>query len=243
MNFLKQHFYIDAGIILPATVNSTDDHHRVRTAIEDKSPQAQRHTDNTKTSDIFRTDDIKTHIDLIENITPNMTDDVKVNLRRIVKNPLSKTQLSDNGNSKSYAFAKNKKRHSTAFASSYLVDRKGGKALEKRRSLNIVSSRELSRIPVCVKNRESVSTITHHRPDGPENTTIVTKSVSKKSVPLHSRNNNSTIAVQSNLSDESSTLSPTSDINVPVKSSNLPVAIRLVNVKSAIDTNTITLPI
>ncbi|GJQ83912.1 hypothetical protein Trydic_g19850 [Trypoxylus dichotomus] len=260
MNFLKQHFYIDAGINLSTTVLHANEAsvNNVNSTLQSNStfgrstsPTTINTIDTTTATNITTTTASiatprPTIINVVrvtdeiaeENIAPNMTDDVKVNLRRkrVGKNSAGGSRPSDSltdvwflrgGANKSKAA----KRHSSAFTSFvYLAtgnDAKEGESgrrqSEKRRSLNIAAS---SRIPVCVRKRDSFAGSRLNRTFRVDDATILTE-ISSLNIRSNEHNDDDDDddddhvgrrLRQNNTSVDGST-----------KTSNLPIAIRKPN--------------
>lgn len=152
MTFLKQHFYIDAGIDLPmeeaAASKSTDS-----SAIIDKT-SAEPNTSTASTiTDTFSALSLDTSDYSVDNCTVNMTDDVKVNMRRkkLDRNKRYSHSEIPTAISSSPTTARHK-RHSSVYTDSCLPT---GSVINKRRSLNI-HQRELSRIPVILRSVENM---------------------------------------------------------------------------------------
>lgn len=115
MTFLKQHFYIDAGINLPIEGDNNN------------TAEAEVIVTNTTTATAYT--------------TINMTDDVKVNMRRKKGDTAHKTKM---------------KRFSHSEIPTY-----SPQIVDKRRSLNI--QREVSKIPVILKSVENVQSLHRHK--------------------------------------------------------------------------------
>lgn len=124
-NFLEQHFYVDAGINIPLTHNDTDNVQ----LLNSKIPLVVSETEIRGLSTI--------EIDKLKNSTTNITDDVKVNLRKLNEQS-SKLQQPKNYN-------KVHKRHSTIITTPNIDI--NSKKSQNRRSLNI-QTKDLSKIPI-----------------------------------------------------------------------------------------------
>ncbi|XP_071050484.1 serine/threonine-protein phosphatase 4 regulatory subunit 4-like isoform X2 [Onthophagus taurus] len=183
MSILEQHFYIDAGVVLPETLVPSDtETTSIDTNIETILPHipttVQVHHRKSIHQPILTMDTIEhpsivsdnfsdVDIHMIESITPNMTDDVKVNLRKIgIKsannnemNPvkskssipvLNHSNITDNNSHNSATTLKRNKRHSSVFSAACLET--GSKNLYKRHSLSFQTG-ECSKIPICTRSK------------------------------------------------------------------------------------------
>lgn len=160
MTFLKQHFYIDAGVDLPmeeAAASKTVD----SSSIRDKrpaEPNTSTVSDQPSTiTDTFNTLSLDTSDYSVDNCTVNMTDDVKVNMRRkkLDRNKRYSHSEIPTAVSSSPTTARHK-RHSSVYTDSCLAT---GSLINKRRSLNI-HQKELSRIPVILRSVENMKSTT-----------------------------------------------------------------------------------
>lgn len=130
MSFLEQHFYVDAGINIPLK------HDSKLSLLNSHIPVVV-----SSTSDIEGL--TKNEIETLQNSTTNITDDIKVNLRKLSEQS-SKLQQPKTYNTNT----KINKRHSSILFST--PTQSTSKTLN-RRSLNI-PQKDLSKIPVPSKN-------------------------------------------------------------------------------------------
>lgn len=122
MSFLEQHFYIDAGINLPATIN--------------------KNVTNVTNMLENLTVDTESDLEQIESITRNITDDMKVNIQKFRRFKSIESNID---------VKKRYKRYSSTLSSQYIKEFNDSSInVQKRRSLNISSS-DLSKIPVSFK--------------------------------------------------------------------------------------------
>lgn len=126
MNFLKQHFYVDAGINIPLTSHNDTDSNFLNSNL----PIPLVVSNESEIEGLS-----KKEIDTLQSTTTNITDDVKVNLRKIT----SKLQQ-----------PKTYKRHSTIIPSTNFE--KSNKKAINRRSLN-----DFSKIPIYFTTKEKVT--------------------------------------------------------------------------------------
>lgn len=141
MRFLEQHFYIDAGVTLPATtlhdnVKISPQFEYKLNAISDTMPRNDRKNANTEIH-VNCTTFSESELSLLQTSPLNITDDAKVSLKKITE---------EIGNTN----WKRNKRHSSIFS----VDCFGNQRKTlNRRSLNMTnfSAKENSRIPISLK--------------------------------------------------------------------------------------------
>lgn len=145
MIFLNQHFYIDAGIPLP--IKNLPSQSEVLSGINegessDKSSTLQAEKVG-EMNDMYEVDKVLTSV--------NVTDDVKVNLRKMSKsnNDSCKHLIQSEITITSSKDAIKQKRHSSVHPIS--DDSVCNNYITKRRSLNI-NTKEISKIPVILKN-------------------------------------------------------------------------------------------
>lgn len=152
MNFLGQHFFTDAGIVLPENVEQTesvlvlDENISKLHVNNDVAPDHQRDEENISTVSVENIDirnmsdeDLKE----LQTSTTNITDDVKVNLQKINKSKsMSKLSME--------TVKKRNKRYSCILPTESNLPIP---VTFKRRSLGI-SPGEISRIPVSFRTRK-----------------------------------------------------------------------------------------
>lgn len=137
MTFLEQHFYIDAGINLPELEGTNLN-----------KEETEYFPDSVLTEQIDIEDLDETDLKALEIATTNITDDVKVNLRKLTKKSDERNiEIEDKSTTVN-------KRHSSVFSTNCLETRT--RKHNNRRSLNI-PIREQSKIPVSRSSKE----ITH----------------------------------------------------------------------------------
>lgn len=166
MSFLEQHFYIDAGISLPQIEQPIDTEIcEVATEFEEQlnlysgdSSVATVSVENVNIETMSESE-----LKKLETSTTNITDDVKVNLRkRTNKKTTNRKSLLSPPKDLACGSLKNK-RYSSVFPSDLRNNR--SVKITNRRSLNIGAG-DLSRIPVCVKKSHSNADIENEMKSG-----------------------------------------------------------------------------
>ncbi|GLV42806.1 hypothetical protein CBL_03546 [Carabus blaptoides fortunei] len=158
MTFLKQHFYIDAGVDLPME-EAVASKSTGSSSITDKTTDPVTSTASIQPSnltDTFNTLSLDTNEYSVDNCTVNMTDDVKVNMRRKKLDKSKRYSHSEIPMAISCQGNARNKRHSSVYTDSYLAT---GSVINKRRSLNI-HQKEMSRIPVILRSVENMKPVT-----------------------------------------------------------------------------------
>lgn len=155
MTFLEQHFYIDAGISLPKETIKLE---LIGNANEDLKKQG---TNELTLCSIDDSQSLQAPV--------NATDDIKVNLQKMV------LQSSTSGNKN----VLRNKRHSSVL-SFKCIENQERKSLN-RRSLNMSSSKDMSRIPISLKCLQKQKNINSNGNDG--------EYLAKKEHPLRENNN------------------------------------------------------
>ncbi|EEZ99847.2 hypothetical protein TcasGA2_TC002629 [Tribolium castaneum] len=156
MSFLEQHFYIDAGVSLPRIEQPID--MEIRKVVTDFDQQLNLYSEDPNVIPTVSVENVnieamsESELKKLETSTTNITDDVKVNLRKRSKKSTNRKSLLSPPKDICLKY----KRYSSVFP----ADSSTSKTTLNRRSLNIGAG-DLSKIPVCVKKSHSNADIEH----------------------------------------------------------------------------------
>lgn len=135
MSFLEQHFYIDAGINLPT-----------QPLICKPQTVVSNDNNNLGNASLIKPETSKKNIELRQLSENNITDDDKVNMRKLTSNNTSRDRPN--------------KRYSSILSSRCLENNHARKYVN-RRSLNL--SKDISRIPVSINFNARIKNGTHFK--------------------------------------------------------------------------------
>ncbi|XP_044272773.1 serine/threonine-protein phosphatase 4 regulatory subunit 4-like isoform X3 [Tribolium madens] len=153
MSFLEQHFYIDAGVSLPHIEQPIE--MEIRKVVTNFDQQLNLYSGDPNIIPTVSVENVnietmsESELKKLETSTTNITDDVKVNLRKRTKKSTNRKSLL----SPPKEICLKYKRYSSVFPSDSSTSNVQKTTLN-RRSLNIGAG-DLSKIPVCVKKSHS----------------------------------------------------------------------------------------